>query len=176
MLFRSVPVTSLTMDCPKQPCGTFASSGAVTIESTPTTPTNVTINGGTLSGTGVLTLTQHTNTTVGGPFSVGISRPVANAGTWTQTGYASLGAAFTNSGTLVFPDNTGYIAGGAGGALTNTGLITKTGGTGTNNITAPTSGSGTFTIVPGGTLFVTGDVTAPATGAVLINEIGRAHV
>ena len=140
------PGVGLTMNCVSivSGCGTLAGSGAVTIESTPTTPTNVTIHGGALSGTGVLTLTQDTNTTIALTAGFAVDKPVTNAGTWTQTSDttlypgcltnggsqckgAELRQSFTNSGSIVFPDDTGYIDRTVTGAITNTGLITKTG-------------------------------------------------
>jgi len=121
-------------------------------------------SGGTIAGSGLLTIPNGTTVTITGYISYD-TRPISNAGiiNYTSSYYSYFynGAVLTNSGTIDFQGDGGlYIGAGSGNAVTNGGTIKKSAGTGQGAIqVAIAANSGSQILVQSGTLAL-GNVTS----------------
>ena len=141
-------------------------------------------NGGTISGTGTLTIPSGTTISIAGvPFIDG--RPITNGGTIQVTSsyyfYLENNAVLTNNGTIDFlGDGNAYLNGAAGTtAVVNNGTIRKSAGT-ASSFTAPlTANAGSQFLVQAGTFYM-GNITSNggafsiSSGAVLMFYYGNA--
>jgi hypothetical protein len=163
---QSVP--TLTMQS-----GTLNGSAAINL-----TGAAMTWSGGTIGGTGTLSIPATTTITIGGVVYFD-TRPISNSGTINIASsnyfYMQNNAALTNSGTIDFQgDGATYMNGTVGTTnITNNGTIKKSAGTGSSTFNVPLiAQSGSQFLAQSGTFYVgavtsTGAIFTVSTGATL---------
>jgi large repetitive protein len=149
-----------------------------------TAPINLTAasmawTGGTLSGSGTLSIPAGTTVSLTSTSVIIDGRPVSNAGTIAMSGFGTIymqnNGTLANSGTFDFQGDENIYLNSAVGttAITNSGLIKKSGGTGSSQINVPLiAQSGSQFSVQSGTFYIgavtsTGATFNIASGAIL---------
>jgi len=138
--------------------------------------------GGTFAGAGTLTSTGTFNVAGSGGKSIVSPYTLANQGTmiWTSTnnvGVNSNGTVLTNAGLLEFRTDTGITGDdGAFETVVNSGVLRKTGGTGTTALTSVTLNNAGGTLdIQSGTLTVTGNLNHTGAGRVSAGLVNVAN-
>ncbi len=134
--------------------GTLGGSGDITLTG------SMTWAGGTLGGTGRLSLAAGSTSTIAANGATTLGRPLVNSGSLTLTGtstfFVNPGITLTNNAGASFSLSAGTISrnGGTGQSVINAGTITKTGST-THSMNIPLASTGTLN-VQGGTFILSG--------------------
>src|ERR1051326_6105805 len=171
--------SALTIPTPNITRGALSGTAPINV-----TATSMNWNGGTIGGSGALSIPNGTTINVNGIFLD--TRPVTNAGTIVlTTGYIYFqnNATLTNSGTIDYQgDGNIYVNGSTGSiSLVNQGTIKKSGGTNGSNLQPPlTAQSGSQLQVQSGPMYMysvtsTGAQFSVASGAQLVFYSGDAR-
>jgi hypothetical protein len=138
--------------------GTLAGTAPISV-----TAASMTWTGGTIAGSGLLTIPNGTTVSVNG-YVYFDTRAISNAGTINYSSnyysYFYNGASLANSGTVDLQGDGGFYIASGSDSITNSGLIKKSAGTGSGGIQVPlTLQSGSQLQIQSGTLQI-GNVTS----------------